>query len=58
MQSNFGRQLRHGLEKVVDETVVSHLKDGRLLVLVDGHDYLRILHAGEVLDGPRYANLG
>src|SRR5919202_5928723 len=48
-------ELRHGLEQIGDQAVVGHLEDRRLLVLVDGHDDLRVLHAGQVLDGARNA---
>src|SRR5688500_13195271 len=40
----------HRLE-VADDTEVDELEDRRLLVLVDGDDRLRRLHAGTVLDG-------
>ena len=33
------------------QAVVSHLEDGRFRILVDGHDHLAALHAGQVLNG-------
>src|SRR5690606_31032982 len=48
-------ELGEHLEEVGDQPVVGHLEDGRLGVLVDGHDGLASLHAGEVLDGARDA---
>lgn len=45
------RHLRDGLEQVGDKAVVGHLEDGRLRVLVDGHNRLAVLHARQVLDG-------
>ena len=45
------------LEEVSLETIIRDLEDGRLLVLVDGHDRLGVLHARQVLDGPRDAHL-
>src|ERR1700690_3852911 len=36
--------------KIRDQAVIGDLEDWRLLVLVDGDDDLRILHAGEMLD--------
>ena len=33
-----------------------YLEDGRLGVLVDGHDCLAVLHARQVLDGPTDAH--
>src|SRR5690606_39605 len=39
-------ELRQYSEEVADEAVVCDLEDGGLLVLVDGDDDLRILHAG------------
>src|SRR5579883_1074070 len=46
-----GVELGHDLEEIADEAVIGDLEDGRLLVLVDGDDDLRILHAGKVLNG-------
>ena len=45
--------LGHGFEEVRDEAEVGDLEDGRLRVLVDGDDELRVLHAGQMLDGAR-----
>src|SRR6516225_4023685 len=45
------RKLRQGLVKIGDQTVVSHLEDRRLFILVDGYDHFRVLHAGEMLNG-------
>jgi hypothetical protein len=50
------RQFRHDLEEVADEAVVGDLEDRGFFVLVDGDDDLRVLHAGEVLDGARDAD--
>ena len=44
-------QLRHDLEQVAHDAVVSNTEDGSTLVLVDSDDALRILHTGGVLDG-------
>jgi subtilisin family serine protease len=49
-------QLRQGLIEVRHQSVVGDLKDRCFLILVDRHDDLRILHAGEVLDGTRNAD--
>src|SRR6478609_5228660 len=46
-----GRQLGHDLEQVTHDAVVGNLEDRRFLVLVDRHDGLAVLHAGEMLDG-------
>src|SRR5437868_11418907 len=46
-----GIELRYQLEEIADEAVIGNLKDRRLLVLVDRDDDLRILHAGEMLNG-------
>src|SRR5207244_9156012 len=48
--AEFSRQFRKRLIQIGDEPNVGHLKDGRLFVLVDGHNDLRILHTGEMLD--------
>src|SRR5215471_21223476 len=45
------RKLRKCLVEVGNKSVISDLKDGRFLVLVDGDNDLRILHAGEMLNG-------
>src|SRR5882757_4377346 len=50
------RQFRQRLVEIGDQAVVGHLEDRRLLVLVDGHDNFRILHAGEMLDRSRDAD--
>ncbi|TYZ65677.1 hypothetical protein PybrP1_007048 [[Pythium] brassicae (nom. inval.)] len=50
------RELRHRREEVRDESVVRDLEDRGLLVLVDCHDRLRVLHAREVLDRARDAD--
>src|SRR5271167_1581457 len=42
--------------KIGDQAVVGDLEDRRLLVLVDGDDDLGVLHAGQMLDRPRYAD--
>ena len=44
-------QFRNCCEQVSFQTEVSHLEDGGFWILVDGHDDLRILHTGQVLDG-------
>src|SRR5690348_9395847 len=46
-------QLRDHVEKITDDTVVRHLEDRRVFVLVDRHDHLGRAHAGEVLDRAR-----
>src|SRR6478752_7295613 len=48
---NCASELRQGFEQVGDEAVVGDLEDRGVLVLVDGDDDLRVLHAGEMLDG-------
>src|SRR4029077_9683054 len=45
-----GGQFRHDLEEIADDAVVGHLEDRCFLVLVDRHDGLAVLHAGEMLD--------
>src|SRR5579863_7233692 len=50
------RKLGERRVEVGDEAVVGDLENRRLLVLVDGDDDLRILHAGQMLDRPRYAD--
>ena len=39
------------LEEVADDAIVGNFEDGCVLVLVDGDDGLRALHADEMLDG-------
>src|SRR5690349_9297007 len=43
-------KLRQDREEIADQTVIGDLEDRRFLVLVDGDDDLRILHAGQMLD--------
>src|SRR5262249_16561003 len=47
---HFLGELGQGLEEVGDQSVVGHLEDRSLLVLVDGDDDLGVLHARQVLD--------
>ncbi len=54
--SQFLRHFRHSFEQVGHEPVVRHLEDGRLRVLVDGHDRLGVLHAGQMLTGAGDSN--
>src|SRR3954467_2064349 len=49
----FRRQLRQRGEQICHQAVIGDLEDRRFLVLVDRHDDLAVLHAGEVLDSPR-----
>lgn len=49
-------QFRHSREQIRFQPIVSHAEDRRLRVLVDRHDHLGILHAGQVLDGARDAD--
>src|SRR4029079_19034803 len=49
-------ELGHRLEEIGDEAVIGDLEDRRFLILVDGDDDLRVLHAGQVLDGARNAD--
>src|SRR6476659_3409819 len=49
-------QLGKRLVEIGDEAIVGDLEDRRLLVLVDRHDHLGILHAGEMLDRTRNAD--
>jgi hypothetical protein len=45
------RPARARREQVSFEAVVGHAEDRRLGILVDRHDHLGVLHAGQVLDG-------
>src|SRR6202163_4561291 len=44
-------QLGKDLVHVTHDAAIGHREDGGVLVLVDGHDVLRALHAHEVLRG-------
>src|SRR5579872_6183044 len=43
-------QFRDHLIQIGHQAVIGNLKDRRILILVDRHDHLGILHAGEMLD--------
>jgi hypothetical protein len=45
-------QLWHGGEQIGLQAVVGHREDRGFRVLVDRHDHLAVLHAGQVLDSP------
>src|SRR5947208_1093074 len=49
-------QLGKRLIEVGDQAIVGDLEDRRLLILVDRHNHLGILHAGEMLDRARNAD--
>src|SRR5664279_4640365 len=48
--AEFLGQLRNRLIEIRDQAVIGDLEDRRVLILVDRHDHLGILHAGEMLD--------
>src|SRR5258708_8629003 len=43
-------EFRDHVEKITDDSIVRHLEDRCVFVLVDRHDHLGRPHAGEVLD--------
>src|SRR5271165_1707115 len=49
-------QLGQRLVEIGNETVVGNLKNRCVFVLVDGHDDLRVLHAGKMLNGAGYSH--
>src|SRR5580704_4723925 len=49
-------ELRQGRIEVRHQSIIRDLKDRRFLVLVDGDDDFRILHAGKMLNGARNAD--
>src|SRR6202171_3550788 len=50
------RELRQRRIEVRHQSIIGDLKDRRFLILVDGDDDFRVLHAGEMLNGARYAD--
>jgi hypothetical protein len=54
--SELRSHLRHQREQTADDAVIGHADDRRSLVLVNRHDHLRVLHAGQVLDRVRDAD--
>src|ERR1700722_9532195 len=50
-----GELRQRGIE-IRHQSIIRDLKDRRFLILVDGDDDFRILHAGEMLNGARYAD--
>src|SRR6202046_1013882 len=49
----FGCQLGQCGEQISHQAIVGNLEDGRFLILVNRHDHLAVLHAGQMLDGTR-----
>jgi len=45
------RQGRDNLEKIAEEAVIAFLENGRIGIVVDGHDYLGCLHDRKMLNG-------
>src|SRR6185312_15017507 len=43
-------QLRQGLVEVRHQPIVGDLKDGCLLIFIDRHNDLRVLHTGQMLN--------
>src|SRR5215475_3659586 len=52
----FRSQLRQGLVEIGHKTIVGHLEDRRLLILVDSNNHLRIFHPSEMLYRSRNTN--
>src|SRR5216683_900285 len=50
------RQGRNHFKQIAHHAIVGDLKDGRVLVLVDGDHCLRALHPHEMLNRPRDAD--
>lgn len=48
-------ELRHDLKHVAHDAKICNVKDRGVGVFVDGHNRLRRLHSGTVLNGSRYA---
>jgi len=44
-------QLRYDFKQIPNQTVIRHLEDRRIRILVDGNDDLGFLHPGQMLDG-------
>lgn len=43
-------QLRHGVKQICNQPIIRHLKDWRLLVLINSDDDLGVLHASQMLN--------
>src|ERR1700694_1353122 len=48
-------EFTHDIEQIAYDAVIRYGKNRRIGVLVHGHDDLRILHPGQMLDRPRDA---
>ena len=46
-----GSECWDDFEEIADDAVIRDLEDGRIFILIDGHDALRAFHADQVLDG-------
>ena len=55
--SQFGEQLWHRNEEVVDKTVVRYLEDGTIFIFVDRYDDFAVLHSALMLNGATDPNL-
>ena len=53
---DFRVDLWHRFEQILDQAQISHMEDRRLRIFVDRHDRLRVFHAGQMLNGARYAD--
>src|SRR5215475_4920731 len=52
----FRSQLRQGLVEIGHKTIVGHLEDRRLLILVDSNNHFGVFHSCEMLNSSRNAN--
>mmetsp|Transcript_9659 Transcript_9659/g.18461 ORF Transcript_9659/g.18461 Transcript_9659/m.18461 type:complete len:309 (-) Transcript_9659:302-1228(-) len=59
LRLHFSSQIRHCHKQVLDQTIVCHLKNRGLGVLIDGDNGLGVFHSRNVLDGSRntYGNV-
>ena len=49
--AQLGDHCRNDLMDVADDAVVRDFEDGRVGILIDGHDELALVHSGEMLHG-------
>ena len=50
---DFLTELWNSFEQISNKSIVRHLKDWSLSILVDGHNDFAVLHSCQVLNGPR-----
>ena len=56
-QLHFLGEFWNNVKEITDQSIICHLKNGCLWILIDCHNRFGILHSRQVLNGTGYSNL-